>query len=269
MKTSNLGMTAMMQRQALTAANPKLPKVDPEKSGDPEAIRDVAKQFESVFLHQVFKSMRSTIPKDGMLNSGFGGEVFTDMLDQKYAEVASNSSSFGLADTIARQLMGGEEVVGRDPTPAIPIRRLGANKAYAEQKQSTHAWTMPINGRVSSDFGMRRLHDEQHARLHGGIDFAAPTGTPIQAARDGEVLFAGTRGGYGNTVVIDHGGKTETLYAHASELLVKAGDKVRAGDEIAKVGSTGRSTGPHLHFEIREGGKRVDPGPLLGVNHKH
>ena len=254
----------MMQRQALTAASPKLPSVDPDKAADPEAIRDVAKQFESVFLHQVFKSMRSTVPKDGMLNSGFGGEVFTDMLDQKYAEVASQSSSFGLADTIARQLMGADELPGRNPAPAIPIRRLGATKAYGEQKQSAQQWSMPINGRVSSEYGMRRLHDEKHARLHGGIDFAAPTGTPIRAARDGEVLFAGTRGGYGNTVVLDHGGKTETLYAHASELLVKPGDKVRAGDEIAKVGSTGKSTGPHLHFEIRHNGRPINPLRLLG-----
>jgi len=269
MSSSNLGMTAMMQRQALTASSPKLPTVDPDKKGDPEAIREVAKQFESVFLHQVFKSMRSTVPKDGMLQSGFGGEVFTDMLDQKYADLASKSSSFGLADTIARQLMGADELVTRDPSPAMPMRRLGASQAYAEQKKTIEQWSMPIQGRVSSEYGMRRLHSEKHARLHGGIDFAAPTGTPIRAAKDGEVLFAGKRGGYGNTVVIDHGGKTETLYAHASELLVKPGEKVRAGDQIAKVGSTGKSTGPHLHFEIRENGKRVDPGPLLGVSHKH
>ena len=112
---------------------------------------------------------------------------------------------------------------------------------------------------------MRKLGHEDHARQHKGLDIAAPTGTAIQASRAGTVIFSGRRGGYGNTVVVDHGGEQQTLYAHADTLKVKKGDQVSRGQEIATVGSTGNSTGPHLHFEIRRGGKAIDPAPALGM----
>jgi murein DD-endopeptidase MepM/ murein hydrolase activator NlpD len=112
---------------------------------------------------------------------------------------------------------------------------------------------------------MRQLSDDASPRMHDGLDIAAPTGTPIQSALGGTVRHAGWIKGYGNTVIIDHGAGRSTLYAHASELLVEAGDRVERGAEIARVGSTGHSTGPHLHFEVRENGKTVDPRGALGL----
>jgi len=113
------------------------------------------------------------------------------------------------------------------------------------------AW--PVVGWISSGFGMRE------GRPHEGLDIAAGEGDPIRAVRSGRVTFAGPRGTYGLTVVIDHGGGLTTLYGHASALLVKEGDWVREEQLIARVGDTGRSTGPHLHLEVRLNNIPYDP----------
>jgi len=119
--------------------------------------------------------------------------------------------------------------------------------------------------RISSMFGYRSNPLGKGHVFHSGIDLAAPTGTPVFAVAAGTVVRAGSDRSYGNVVVIDHHNGYQTLYAHNSKLLVKAGEQVSAGRPIAKVGSTGRSTGPHLHFEIHRSGQRVDPGPYLAV----
>lgn len=117
----------------------------------------------------------------------------------------------------------------------------------------------PAAGRLSSRFGYRIHPISKKRRLHAGIDIAAPTGTPIVAAAPGVVITSGTMRGYGNAVVLDHGGGFSTLYGHCSRLLVRAGQRVKAGQRIALIGSTGYSTGPHLHFETRVGGRPVNP----------
>lgn len=118
----------------------------------------------------------------------------------------------------------------------------------------------PIAGaRMTSGFGYRIHPISKKRKLHTGIDFGAPMGTPIHAAAPGVVIVAGTMRGYGNTVVIDHGGGLSTLYGHASRLYVSRGQRVKAGQTIAAVGSTGYSTGPHLHFETRINGSPVNP----------
>jgi murein DD-endopeptidase MepM/ murein hydrolase activator NlpD len=106
-------------------------------------------------------------------------------------------------------------------------------------------WAWPARGSVTSSFGHR------WGRLHAGIDIGAPTGAPIYAARGGVVSYAGQMGGYGNILVIDHGDGMTTRYAHQSALGASVGQTVRVGDRIGAVGSTGNSTGPHLHFEVR------------------
>ena len=112
--------------------------------------------------------------------------------------------------------------------------------------------------RISSPFGYR-VHPVLHTvRMHTGIDYAAPTGTPIKAAADGEVIFKGWKGGYGNTVMIRHANGVETLYGHMSAFSTADG-RVRAGEVIGFVGTTGRSTGPHLHYEARVNGQPVNP----------
>jgi hypothetical protein len=118
----------------------------------------------------------------------------------------------------------------------------------------------PVDGAVlTSPFGYRDSPFGHAWKFHTGVDLGVPSGTPIYATNDGLVTFAGWDQGHGNMVVIDHGHEVTTRYCHASRLLVGAGDQVAAGDVIALVGSTGQSTGPHLHYEILLDGEKVDP----------
>lgn len=120
-------------------------------------------------------------------------------------------------------------------------------------------WPLPVKGRISSYYGNRMHPILKKLRYHSGVDIAVPSGTPILAADDGVVIFSNTNGGYGKMVSIDHGAGISTVYAHCSSLLVRAGQKVSKGQKIALVGTTGLSTGPHLHFEVRKKGVPTDP----------
>jgi murein DD-endopeptidase MepM/ murein hydrolase activator NlpD len=122
---------------------------------------------------------------------------------------------------------------------------------------------MPAPGYISSGYGGRSDPFGRGRAHHLGIDIDANTGDPVTAAAEGVVSFSGVRNGYGNVVEIDHGNGYKTLYAHNSANLVRAGDVVRAGQQIAKVGSTGRSTGSHLHFEVKLDGRQVNPRQYL------
>ncbi|MEO1207944.1 MAG: peptidoglycan DD-metalloendopeptidase family protein [Cyanobacteria bacterium J06638_20] len=129
--------------------------------------------------------------------------------------------------------------------------------------RGTGVFIYPVNGRLTSGFGQRRHPILGTSRFHAGVDFGASQGTTIRAADSGKVIFSGWYGGYGRAVVIDHGGGITTLYAHASRLYVNVGQVVSQGQAIAAVGSTGLSTGPHLHFEVRQNGNPVNPMPYL------
>lgn len=127
-------------------------------------------------------------------------------------------------------------------------------------------WPAPGFKRITSPFGYRIHPILKTRRMHSGIDIATPRGTTIVAATRGTVVFSGVFGGYGRTIIIDHGGGIMTLYAHNSRLLVKVGQKVLRGQRVALAGSTGMSTGPHLHFEVRKNAKVVDPIPWVKGN---
>ncbi len=141
-------------------------------------------------------------------------------------------------------------------------RELAASQSSGGSKPGVLGW--PVNGPVSSPYGYRIHPIFGTRKLHTGIDISAGSGTPIRAAESGTVLIAGGYGGYGNAVVIDHGGGLATLYAHQSSLAVSAGQTVARGDVVGYVGCTGFCTGPHLHFETRENGVPVDPMKYLG-----
>lgn len=120
------------------------------------------------------------------------------------------------------------------------------------------------SARVTSAFGYRKNPVSGNFKFHSGYDLAAPSGSPIYAMYDGTVSVSKWDDGYGNYIIIDHTDGQQTLYAHCSELLAGKSERVEAGQVIAKVGSTGNSTGPHLHVELRIGGKRYDPEWILG-----
>lgn len=174
---------------------------------------------------------------------------------------------------------GGEEAMGG---PLVPISTVTAFDARAQELEEAldrldavrkEARRLPIRSptaatQITSGFGQRRDPFLNTPAFHSGIDFRAIYGTAARAAAEGTVTHAGWTGGYGRMVEIDHGNGFVSRYAHLSKLLVHEGDVVQAGEIIGKVGSSGRSTGPHLHFEVRHNGRAVNPSRFLEVGRK-
>jgi murein DD-endopeptidase MepM/ murein hydrolase activator NlpD len=139
------------------------------------------------------------------------------------------------------------------------IRNIQTGGSNEQLGSGIYTWPTPGYSRISSNYGMRWHPILKENRMHTGVDIAAPMGAKIVAADSGTVIFAGWSGGYGQVIIIDHGGGISTLYAHQSTLLAGKGTAVAKGQQIGKVGSTGWSTGPHLHFEVRINGKYTNP----------
>ena len=216
----------------------------------PQDARQAAEQVEAMFVKMLLKEVRKASPDDGLMNSQ-EMQTFHDMFDDQIATEIAQSGQLGLADSIE------EAITGR---PIASHER--AHRAYRGHA-SIDVHGGPVKGRVTSGFGVRNHPILHRRKMHYGVDIGAPTGTPIRAARAGVVTRAENMGTYGNVVFVDHGNGVETRYAHASELLVKPGARVQQGQILATVGSTGRSTGPHLHFEVRKDGIAVDPSGYL------
>lgn len=128
--------------------------------------------------------------------------------------------------------------------------------------------SLPLSGKITSSFGLRTDPIDGKLRHHNGIDIAAPEGTPVKPVLSGKIVYSGYNGGYGNCVIVEHENGIQTIYAHNSKNLVKAGDTVTRETVIALSGSTGRTTGPHLHFEVRHNGKAVNPLAMINNSGK-
>lgn len=129
---------------------------------------------------------------------------------------------------------------------------------------SSNTFLWPVSGNITSDYGYRTHPITGKYSMHGGIDISASRGTDIKTAYDGKISSTGYSQTYGYYVIISHNENVQTLYAHCDKLIGQEGEYVKKGETVALVGSTGRSTGPHLHFEIRVGGMRIDPKWILG-----
>ena len=173
------------------------------------------------------------------------------------AESLKESALTGLQASRAEHLAQVESLAAESASLAAKIQSAQGASSVAPSSgpgsPSASGFIWPVSGTVVSGFGMR------WGRMHEGIDITAPSGTPIWAAASGTVIHAGWLGGYGNLVVVDHGGGLSTAYAHASAILVGVGQRVAQGETVSLVGSTGNSSGPHLHFEVRVNGIAVDP----------
>ena len=228
---------------------------------------EAAKAFEAYMVEMMVKEMRKTIP-DGMF-SGESTEIFSGLFDQEISKRIAETGGFGF-DEVMGQALNGERLAPQPSSyiPMVTYQPVASNPAatvhdhdhdHHHHHHDHGPGEMPVEGVITSRFGLRSDPFHGKTRHHKGLDIAAPTGTPIHPVRPGTVVSSGERGGYGNVVVLDHGDGTTSLYAHCHELKVKKGDKVAYGDVIATVGSTGRSTGPHLHLEVHRDGKAVDP----------
>jgi murein DD-endopeptidase MepM/ murein hydrolase activator NlpD len=213
-----------------------------------------AKQLEAFFLRQLLSEARPQ--GGGMLDGGFAGDTFKQMLDEAIADKMTAAGGVGMAQLFAKQL-------GKSDEAAPPIA--GA-PAFDPSMIGAPQFVMPVAGRPSSGYGLRTDPVHGGSVNHPGFDLAASSGTEVAAAAGGTVVHAGPAGSYGNLVTVRHDNGFETRYAHLSEVDVKVGDVVQAGAELGKVGTTGYSTGPHLHFEIRRDGAPIDPAPFLPLN---
>ncbi|MDK2879997.1 MAG: hypothetical protein PWR06_2713 [Thermoanaerobacteraceae bacterium] len=174
--------------------------------------------------------------------------------DQKVKQPGENGTKEVAAQVVYKNgIKVGQEVLSekvlKEPVTRIVARGTRAEVAF----RGSGRFLWPSVGKITSPFGRRGRE------FHTGIDVAADRGTPIRASNSGTVTFAGRKGSYGNLVIINHGGGFETYYAHASSILVSVGDKVEKGQQIATVGTTGRTTGPHVHFEVRLNGNPQNP----------
>jgi len=224
-------------------------KTAEQKAGE---LKKACEDFESVFTYQLLKSMRSTVDKCELFHGGQGEEIYQEMLDQELAGSMSGGGSNSIANMLYEQLKrnypGLEEIdginfVGRPANNTLP------------------AW--PVRGGISSWFGTRKDPFNGERRFHSGIDIAVEKGTHVTASMPGRVVRGEYHDTYGNLVVLDHGNGLTTRYAHNDEITVKTGEWVEKGSTIAKSGSTGRSTGPHLHFEVRKDGSPLDPADFF------
>jgi len=190
----------------------------------------------------------------------------TDEARTVRSELASNRDTLAAAQRLKQSALASsretreeylqevEALAAQSASLAAAIREAQAGaSSTGTGAPSASGFIWPVNGTVVSGFGWR------WGRMHEGIDISASTGTPIWAAAAGTVIHAGWLGGYGNLVVVDHGNGLATAYAHASAILVGVGQQVSQGETLSLVGSTGNSSGPHLHFEVRVNGAAVDP----------
>ncbi len=243
-------------------------------------LKSATQEFEALFLSYMLKVMRSTVDSEKEDDSSsLGKDIYMDMFDNEIALNIARVRGLGIGEMLYRQLTAPNMAVGdsksdllskRDNTdsPSMPLATSldsGSDSPPLETLRTTGGATFvtPVEGVLTSAYGPRKDPLTQESQFHRGLDIAASPGTPFRAAQSGIVVFSGFLGAYGNTIILEHADGSRTLYAHAAKLLVTGGANVQAEQEIGIVGSTGRSTGAHLHFELQRRGLKADPRELL------
>ncbi len=258
---------------------------------DPEAIKAVAKEMEALFAYELIKVMRETtdMPSQG----AFGNDTYMSMFDMELSRLFAERG-LGLQESLEKGLSSIARIAEK-PAPRNKPQEQARKEAQTENRPSSilpktdkaealnetpdqdrnqdqkKALMTEIKSllpdierqRISSGYGLRNDPFSGGQKFHHGVDIPAPQGTAIHAVRKGIVFFSGEQRGYGNVVIIDHGDGFMTKYAHNQANLVKEGEAVDTGSVIARVGTTGKSTGPHIHFEVLYKGRDVSPGTLL------
>jgi murein DD-endopeptidase MepM/ murein hydrolase activator NlpD len=244
---------------------------------DRAQIKTLAQQFEAMLMTQMLREMRrSMLDDEDSKEDSFGADVMTDTGDIEFAQQMTKSGGIGLTAALLKvfekQVSGEKSDDAKAPsaaaatalsampstaTPitATPITAVETGKVASTISPAEVTSAAPI----SSGFGWRNDPITGAHKFHQGIDIAVAYGRDVKSAAAGTVAFAGVQNGYGNTVIVDHADGRQTRYAHLSRELVRAGDVVEEGQILGKSGNSGRSTGPHLHFEVLVNGRPVDP----------
>jgi murein DD-endopeptidase MepM/ murein hydrolase activator NlpD len=235
-----------------------------------EELKAATEEFEAMFLSYLLKVMRSTVER-AEPETSMGKDIYLELFDNELALNIARTRGLGIAELVYRQL---SEENGMDTTmkPGVPsdvspeqLQAAPQEVEAAEQALDPISFSYPVSGRLTSKYGPRTDPFTGRVRLHRGVDIGAPEGTPFHSATTGKVVFAGLLGDYGNTVIVEDPYGNRTLYGHAARVMVRAGDTVEAQQPLGVVGTTGRSTGPHLHFEAQIGGQAIDPESLMGA----
>ncbi len=248
------------------------PAAAPRTAAEAERLQilTLVEQFEGMLLSEMLRDVRAGDDEDG--GFGLGASTMTDTMQGEFGLALSRTGGLGLGEMLAGALLRKtgtaaevDAAPGAVPTvsaaPGVPTASGTAGDrtpAAAVPTGDGPAAVVDAGVPVSSAFGWRSDPFTGKATFHKGVDLAAAYGTEVRAFGGGVVRSAGDRPGYGLTVVVDHGGGRETLYAHLSSSAVAPGDRVEAGQAIARSGNSGRATGAHLHFEAREFGAPVD-----------
>jgi murein DD-endopeptidase MepM/ murein hydrolase activator NlpD len=206
----------------------------PGENADPKAV---AAKVQGMFMEVMLKAMEDSVgAEDGLFGGSASSDIYRGMLREQMANAMSGQMKSPLETQINK---------------AFEKAAAAKSAATSANDSEENAPALPVPGIISSPQGWRRDPINGESRYHAGTDIAAPAGTPIRAVAEGRVVESRANGGYGNTVVIQTEDGRKMLYAHNNQNFVQVGDWVSRGDTIAEVGSTGRATGPHVHFEVK------------------
>lgn len=257
----------------------------PDTSDGSASMADVAREFEAQFLYQLLQQMRTSMSW-GEEEDGFGAETLGATMDMALATNLSASGGIGLAklfiESAARGTVNaGAVVTALEKSPAAAAALVAAPGASLRSGERVEPGaSVPVepgaapiestgpegaslaalfDARVTSAFGWRSDPFDGARKFHGGVDIAMAYGVEVPAAEEGTVVAAGEQGRYGQTVVLEHPSGARTRYAHLSEIGVRVGQMVEAGDPLGRAGRSGAATGPHLHFEVIVDSQRMDP----------
>lgn len=284
--------TSNFERQSVELQNKLLACQNDKGDNRFKELKKSTQEFEALFVGYMLKVMRSTVDEsEDEEGSSLGKGIYQEMFDNELALFISSSNSVGIAEMVYKQLeekikkqdetVEGvkeqqEELKKTDSSSNLPDKAIVPKLADSSQSDkdlisddnANNSFNiLPTDGVVSSPYGLRIDPFNKKINFHHGVDIAASVGAPIQAVQAGEVVYSGNLHGYGNTVIVEHANGYRTLYAHTAQNYVSNGDRVKEAQVIGVVGNSGRSTGPHLHFELQKEGISVNPGMLLSHNH--
>lgn len=224
-------------------------------------VQDYTRKLDEIVNYRVKNVGKTT----GLGSLGEKEQTKINQDDQSFESQSSIPLGINIDKLILRPAFDSLASIGhRSHQQAIELQQLLATLNQKKSLLSSIPSVLPVKGWITSPFGYRTSPFTGHKSWHKGIDIAAPIGAPILAPADGVVIFAGSKAGFGNFVMIAHyGSGIVTRYGHNSQNLVQAGQKIKKGDQIGSVGTTGRSTGPHLHYEVWVNGRAQNPGRFL------